>query len=80
MRKNQMENTVDLTITLPLSQDKRKAIEMYNDAFLSELQADLQRAAEKLLNQTYSRTVPKPIRDYLKRCEEREARFEQNEG
>ena len=54
----------------------------FQDVFAnpSSLHTPGQRAAEKLLSQAYSRTVPKPIRDYLKRCEEREARFEQNEG
>ncbi|MFQ8601168.1 MAG: hypothetical protein ACLSAP_11725 [Oscillospiraceae bacterium] len=79
MKKNQQGNRLELSVSLSLSPEKRKAIEMYSDGFLSELQEEVQKAAEKILSQTYSRKVPKVIRDYVERCEKLEEKLEQND-
>ena len=73
MKKTGTRSTLELYIQLEIGPEKRKALEMYNKNFLAELQAEMQRDAEKSLRQVYSRTVPKAIREYVERCEKIDA-------
>lgn len=60
-----------ITVSVPISPKKREAMELYNENFLSELRGVLQHTAEKTIEKIYTRSVPKEVKEYVKRLDDR---------
>ena len=68
MKKKTTPNELILTVRIPISAEKRRAIELYYGEFLPQMQREIQTQAEQILSQMYSKKVPKNVREYIALC------------